>query len=198
MSDMLAAITPKSDQLNADDLIAGPRTIKIREVQIRGGPEQPVWIFFEGDNNKPWKPCKSMMRCLVYVWGNESVNYVGKLLTLYLDPSVRWGGMAVGGIRISHMSHLDKERSFALTATKGSKKPYTILPLVIQPKTTPAQKPQEGPSQAGIDDARAKLTNCAEHGLDALRDAWETLSAPLKKVLKPDLDALKAKILTPQ
>jgi hypothetical protein len=36
-------IIPKSDQLNADDLIGGPRTITITGVKA-GTPEQPVTI----------------------------------------------------------------------------------------------------------------------------------------------------------
>ena len=36
--DMREAIVPKSDQLNADDLIAGPMTVKVTGVAIKGGP----------------------------------------------------------------------------------------------------------------------------------------------------------------
>lgn len=131
MNDMASAITPKSDQTNADDLIAGPRTITITNVVIRGGQEQPVAISYEGDDGKPYKPCKSMSRCLVSVWGPDASEYVGRSLTLYRDPSVRWGGLEVGGIRISHMSHLATPMTMALTATKGSRKPFTVHPLKV-------------------------------------------------------------------
>lgn len=40
-------IQPKSDQLNADDLIAGPINITITSVR-RGNAEQPVGIEWEG------------------------------------------------------------------------------------------------------------------------------------------------------
>lgn len=40
--------------------------------------------------------------------------------------------MEVGGIRISHMSHIDKPVTIALTATRGNKKPVTVQPLVIR------------------------------------------------------------------
>ncbi len=43
--------------------------------------------------------------------------------------SKRW--VAVGGIRISHLSHIDKPITMALTATKGSKKLFTVHPLEI-------------------------------------------------------------------
>lgn len=129
MNDMTQAIVPKSDQLNSDDLIAGPITIKISDVKIRGGQEQPVSIHYEGDNGKPYKPCKSMSRVLVDAWGADAKQYIGRSLTLYRDPSVKWAGMDVGGIRISHMSGIESARTMALTATKGSRKPFTVHPL---------------------------------------------------------------------
>lgn len=129
MNDMAPAIIPKSDQLNADDLLAGPITIKITGVTVRGGQEQPVSIHYEGDNGKPYKSCKSMNRVLVAAWGPDSSKYVGRSLTLYCDPKVKWGGMEVGGIRISHMSDIDSPLTMALTVTRANKKPFTVKPL---------------------------------------------------------------------
>lgn len=129
MTDMSAVIVPKSDQMNSDDLIPGPRTITITRVDIRPGAEQPVSIFFEGDNGKPWKPCKSMARVLVYAWGPDAKAYEGRSVTLYRDPSVKWGGIQVGGIRISHMSNIDRDMVIALTETKGKRAPFQVRAL---------------------------------------------------------------------
>lgn len=129
MTDMSVTIIPKSDQLNADDLLAGPRTIAIIHVVISPGIEQPVDVHFDGDGGKPFRPSKSMRRVMVAAWGTEPAAYVGKRMTLYRDPSVTWGGMEVGGIRISHMSHLDAPMTMALTATKKARKPFTVQPL---------------------------------------------------------------------
>lgn len=131
MNDMTQAIVPKSDQMNADDLIAGPITIKVTEVTIRAG-EQPVSIHYDGDNGKPYKSCKSMNRVLVMAWGADAKNYIGRSMTLYRDPSVKWAGQDVGGIRISHLSHLESALTMALTATKGTRKPFTVKPLVVE------------------------------------------------------------------
>ena len=152
MNDMSVAIIPRSDQINADSLLAGPITITITEVDIRPGQEQPVSIFYEG--GKPWKPCKSMARALVHCWGRDANQYVGRSLTLYCDPKVTWGGLAVGGIRISHMSHIKSAVTIVLTATKGNKKPFVIKPLVVdvappavttagdaEPPVSPPKKP---------------------------------------------------------
>src|SRR5690606_34436220 len=69
---------------------------------------QPVSIYFEGDNNKPYKPSKGMRRVLVAIWGADAKAFVGRSLTLYRDDKVKFGGLEVGGIRISNASHIDK------------------------------------------------------------------------------------------
>jgi len=137
-TDMSQVIVPRSDQINADDLIAGPMNITIRDVRISGGQEQPVSIFFEG-SDKAFRPCKSMSRVLVQGWGPDSSKYVGRSLTLYRDASVKWAGMEVGGIRISHMSHIESEKLMMLTATNGSRKPHKVKPLVIEQAGDPAR-----------------------------------------------------------
>lgn len=142
--DMSTTIAPKSDQLNADDLISGPRTITITRVSANpagNGADQPVNVYFEGDGNKPFRPCKSMRRVMVHCWGKDAQQYAGRSMTLYRDPEVTWGGMKVGGIRISHMSHLDKPEVMALTATQKQRKPYRVEPLRMD---APAPKVDAG------------------------------------------------------
>lgn len=140
MNDMRQAITPKSDQTNSDDLIGGPQTITVTKVTIIPG-EQPVAIHFAGDAGKPYKPCKSMSRILVAMWGPDAGAYAGRSMTIYRDPSVKWGGMEVGGIRISHLSDIKRETVMALTMTKGNKKPFTVRPLQIAQVAAPATGP---------------------------------------------------------
>lgn len=138
MTDLTNTIIAKSDQINADDLTGGPRTIKITKVSAdTSSSEQPIVIGVEGDS-KVYKPCKTVRRLLVAVWGPNGNEYVGRSVTLYRDPTVKWGGLEVGGIRISHMSHIDKAVTIALTATRGNKKPTTVQPLVV--RDTPTQQ----------------------------------------------------------
>lgn len=129
MTDMRPTIIPKSDQLNADDLIGQTRTIKVTKVLLCGEAEQPIAINFEGDTGKPYKPCKGMRRVLVNAWGPDGNKYAGRSMTLYRDEKVKFGGLEVGGIRISHMSDIDKDVTMALTASKANRKPYTVHPL---------------------------------------------------------------------
>lgn len=147
MTDLTSAIEPKSDQLNSDDLVSGPRTIKITKVVVKEAGEQRVSISFEGDNNKPWKPAKTMTRLLVAIWKNkDSQSFVGKSVTLYRDPSVTWGSLAVGGIRVSHASHIDEKMVIAVRQKKGVSTPVTILPL--KEEQSPAQRQDAKPADA--------------------------------------------------
>lgn len=131
--DMTAFIVAKSDQLNADDLAGGPRTILITGVKANtDSAEQPISIYFEGDNNKPLKPCKTVRRIMVAVWGPQASEYIGRSMTIYRDPKVVFGGMQVGGIRISHMSHMEREMVVAANATRGKKAAHKILPLKVE------------------------------------------------------------------
>lgn len=141
MNDMVKVTEPKSDQWNFDDFQAGPITFKIEGVKVKGGQEQPVEISLAG-TPKFYRPCKSMSRCLVAAWGADSAKYAGRSLTLYGDPSIKWGGMAVGGIRISHMSDIDSALTMALTVTRANRKPFTVRPLkTAAPKGGDAHEP---------------------------------------------------------
>lgn len=178
MNDMTKVIEPRSDQLNADDLLIGPRTITVREVTIRPGTEQPVSIFYEGDNGKPYKCCKSMARVLVHAWGPDATKYIGRSMTLYCDPKVTWGGMAVGGIRISHLSHIEREMIMALTATKGKKSPFTVKPMVKAANASTQSSP------ALIIDAADKA---ARGGTETFRVHWKALSQDDRATLQLDI-----------
>lgn len=130
MNDLSFTIKPKSDQLNADDLIAGPITVTVQAVNVYESPDQPVSVVI-GNGYQPYKPCKSMRRLMIAVWGKHDSDWIGQSMTLFNDPSVTWAGAAVGGIRISHMTGLNKPFSVALTATRGKRKPYTVEPLQL-------------------------------------------------------------------
>lgn len=151
MSDLRPTIVPKSDQMNADDLIGRTMTIRITGVSVKMD-EQPVSIHFDGDGGKPYKPGKSMRRVLVNVWGPDGNQYIGRSLTLYRDEKVQFGGLAVGGIRISHMSDIPKEITMALTITRANKKPFTVKPLAAEPKVEAKARPTAKNATPAADD----------------------------------------------
>ena len=126
VNDLTDTIAPKSDQLNADDLLTGPLTVDIIDV-TRGSKDQPVVISIKG--KMPYKPCKTMIRVLITAWGQDGKDWAGKRMTLYCDPSVKFGGVALGGIRISHLSHIDGPMNMMLTQSRGRKAQVIVKPL---------------------------------------------------------------------
>jgi len=141
--DITHTIVPKSDQLNADSFVGGPKTYTVAKVTANeGSADQPINIYFEGEP-LVFRPCKSMRRVIVKIWGPDASKYGGRGMTLYRDPKVKWGGMEVGGIRISHMTGLEKAEVMALTETRAARKPYTVQPLKVEqaaPKVDKAAK----------------------------------------------------------
>lgn len=127
-------IIPKSDQLNSDDLSGTVKQIKITAVS-RGNLQQPIIINYEGDDGRPYKPCKTMRKLIIFAWGQDGSKWIGKSLKLYCDTSVKFGGENVGGIRISHMSHIEKQINASFVATRGMKKAFTVDVLEEKPKS---------------------------------------------------------------
>lgn len=183
MTDLSTTIAPKSSQLNSDDLITGPITIRITKVSANPStPEQPISIFYEGDGGKPYLPCKGMRRVLVNTWGSDGSKFPGRAMTLYRDPTVKFGGFEVGGIRISHMTDIAKPVTMALTASKASRKPFTVQPLKVDGGETPPE-------------ASAELIELADTaargGLNVLEQFWKGLTKTEQHSLKSRLEALK-------
>lgn len=142
-------IDPKVDQLTADHLIGRTLTIRVTGVNLTSS-EQPCEIHYEGENGLPYRPGKSMRRVLVHVWGGDVNKYVGRSMRLYRDDDVQFGGLKVGGVRISHMSDITSPQTLALTAKKGSKKAFKVLPLDAEKPATPQQTAEADPEPMQI------------------------------------------------
>jgi hypothetical protein len=138
MANVSHAILAKSDQLNFDDFSGNKRIITITNVQVNAS-EQPISIFYDGHNGKPWKPSKGMIRLICEAYSDESNNWVGKSIELYGDSTVKWAGKEIGGIRISALSHIEKGGLTAFIAlSRGKRRKQTIPLLVVEaPKPTP-------------------------------------------------------------
>lgn len=140
-------IVPKSDQLNYDDVVAGPITVTVTNLAM-GNSEQPVIVKIKnadtGEAMRDYKPCKSMRRVLIHVWGDKGKDWIGQSMTLYGDPNVKFGGVAVGGLRISHMTGIDKPVEIMLATTRGKRAPFVVNPLVgVETQTTEATEDKE-------------------------------------------------------
>jgi hypothetical protein len=157
--DLTASIEPRSDQINSDDLITGPITYTIREV-IAGKAESP-FDFLLHETERAYRPSKTMRRVIVAAWGPEAANYTGRRLTLYREPTIKFGGQTVGGIRVSHMSHIDQRVEVMLQVTRGKREKFTVNPLPDAPPPNPnaARLAELRAEWAGADESRrAEIT----------------------------------------
>ncbi len=128
-NDLSSTVIAKSDQLNADDLVE-QITITVTRVDKVSSKDQPVLIHSEG--RQPFKPCLTMRRMLISAWGKYKDEWVGRSMVVFCDPEVMWAGKEHGGIRVSHVSHISEPVSKMLAVTRGRKKLFTLLPLVVE------------------------------------------------------------------
>ncbi|WP_227439226.1 hypothetical protein [Methylobacterium sp. W2] len=137
-----------------------------------------------------------MRRVLVRVWGKDGNAYAGRRMTLYRDDSVRFGGVDVGGIRISHMSDITGAITMALTDKKGSRKPYRVEPLRDErgpdggkaPERDPA--PDESRPKTGRERLHDAGLKAATLGSASLRDFRDGLTVQQDAALAPILPEL--------
>lgn len=135
MMDVSDTIIAKSDQLNADDIIE-PITIKVEAVtKATVNGEKTFTVKYEGDQGRPFKPCKTVRRILIRAWGKDASQWAGRSMQLFTDPTVRWAGKPVGGIRIKALSHISGKMEIVLAEAKGMKKPHIIMPLATNTPT---------------------------------------------------------------
>jgi len=166
VKDLRTTIVPKSDQLNAEQLLGGPLTVTVSDVRVSDSAEQPVTVHYQGDDGHPYKPCKTMRKVLILAWGQDGSGWAGKAMTLYCDSSIMFGGVKVGGIRISHVSGIDRDIQVSLTATRGKKTLHTIKAL--KAAATKKAPPMTGrASQLAADVAAGRMAEAVE-----AFDAW--------------------------
>lgn len=136
LADLRATVIPRSDQLNFEDVQTQSITAVIKCVRA-GNAEQPVFIDLDGYEGRPYKPSKSMRRVLIGGWGADGHSWVGRSLTLIGDPSVKFGGVAVGGIKILAMSDIDSDFSMMLSVSRGKRSEHRVRKLEVKQPATP-------------------------------------------------------------
>lgn len=128
LSDVSGAIVIKSDQLNAEDFL-GDVTMDIIITKVEFHPtaqQQRLWIHSEG--LQPFKPCVTMIKALIDIWGKDSRPWIGRTLTLYRKNDVNFGGQKnIGGVRFSHLSDMQNPtHEMMLTVRRGLKELHTF------------------------------------------------------------------------
>ena len=131
--DIRAATKPKSDQLNYETFLTGPQTFTVSKV-TPGDRDHPVFIHMNECPATPYKPSKGMLKCIAQPdgWGDKSSQWVGKSITLYGDPTVIYGGVEVGGIKVEALSDINGDYETLISARRGVRKPHLIKKIVIQ------------------------------------------------------------------
>lgn len=160
--DFLGTTMAKSDQINAADLLGGPLVCQITDIQMTGSVDQPISIYVDA-HPQPWKPSKTSRRVLAACWADaDPSDWVGRWVVLYNDPTVMWAGKAEGGIRTSHLSHIDERKVIMTNATRGKKAAQTVEPYYPPDAEQPAAQPVFWP-----DDAFAKQLAAAQPKIDS-------------------------------
>lgn len=183
VEDLRPTIIPKSDQLNAEQLLGGPMTVTVSDVRLGSSEEQPVIVHYVNEGGRPFKPCKTMRKVLIHAWGPDGRDWIGRAMTLYNDPAVKFGGEDVGGIRISHLTDIERDVKVSLTSTRGKKAKYEIKRLsspvagqladITGSPTIEALKENFGASYKATKEAaaRAQLKAAYDARLKALSEA---------------------------
>lgn len=160
--DITDALAPKSDQLDAIELIT-PRTFTIDTGSKLGRRDDDGATVVDVrlvDFPRVWRPSKGMLDVIVTIWGTNAKEWAGHQVTLYNDPEVTFGKDKVGGVRISAMSGIDKTTTVQVRGRgRGARK----LPWRVEPIAAPAP-PTPEPTEA-------EVAACTD--TDALRDMWQ-------------------------
>ena len=154
---MTESLEARSDQINAVDL-SEPRTYTIEKVTA-GKATHPFDFHLVESPGKVYRPNLGMRRVIVDGWGPETSAYHGRRLTLFNEPTVIYAGVEIGGIRVSHMSHLDKPLKTSLAISQKKKVPYTVQPLI-----------ESAPAPAQSEPSAKAVAACTDP--DALRVMW--------------------------
>ena len=174
--DITDALAPTSDQLDAVELV-NPRTFTIDDGSRLGTRDGKTVAEIRLVNfPRVWRPSKGMLDVLARCWGTDAKAWVGRSVTLYNDPEVTFGRDKVGGIRISHLSHIDGPQTVQIRGRgQGARKiPWKVEPLDVAPAKPAA--PSESDVNASTDRA-------------LLRDWWGAYPH-LRDVIKARVDEL--------
>lgn len=174
--DFSSTTQAKSDQMNAVDLVGGPVAYRITNIKMTGSPDQPVSISVDG-HRQPWKPSKTFRRVMLLLWPETSPEeWIGRDVVLWCDPEIKFAGEKVGGIAISHASHINERKVFTLAESKGKRKTIIVEPFHAADAPAQSAEPIFWP-----DEAFAKRLAAAQPKIDSGELTAEAFIANLEK-----------------
>jgi len=181
---LAAALAPRSDQLNSDDLIVGNIVIQVTKVIVNlQSEQQKIIVHYVGDNGKPWKPSKSMGRALAEILGGDFSNWEGQEIELFRNKEISFGKDKCGGIQIAAMGALKNAITIMITTKRGVKSKFTIQPLKPSVIEQPKQQTQKviTPQREWA----TKIKAAINYGSEAVNEIWEKVP----EEFKPEMQA---------
>ncbi|MFH1184705.1 MAG: hypothetical protein V1755_06655 [Chloroflexota bacterium] len=189
--EVLASIVSRTDQLNAQDLEStGPITFTVKSVK-RGSKEQPIEIALVEDE-RFFRPCKTVRRCLIALWSDDAKSWIGKQLTIYTDPSVMYAGVRIGGLRVSHVSGIDCPKTLLLTKTRGKRSEVTVYPIQTPKDDAQIKEALAEIAAAETAEALKAVGFVLKQRPKAVQDAVRPAYKERLKALNPPVSALQA------
>jgi hypothetical protein len=107
-------------------------------------------------------------------------------MTIFTDPSVLYGGVRVGGLRISHVSGIDEPKTLMLTKTRGKKAEVVIHPIAA---LSPAEQKYIAESTEQLK-ATESLEELQGHG-EMLKTKSKAIQNALRPIYAARLEELK-------
>lgn len=185
--DVTKMCAAKSDQINAIDLISGPRIAKITDVKIFTETDQPIHVVLDGDSKRPWKCSKTSVRALAALYSSDASKWIGKHIEIYCDETVLWGGQQVGGVRQSRAEGITAPKRLTLTKSRQKKETVVINPLSADDiKAHYAElecKPDATPQEINRDALRTEMESVADDK-EAKAKWWRGLTDEEKAVVR--------------
>jgi len=157
--DISDTLAPKSEQLDAIDLIDGPRIFTVERV-TRNNTDQPINVHLK-EFPRPWRPGVNMRRVLGHCWSRDSSVWTGRRVELYRDPNVTFGKETPGGTRIRRLSHIDGPVDAPILLTRGKAGTWHVEPL---PDAAPPQDYTAQIANSDKDQLRALYTQLQQAG----------------------------------
>ena len=97
-------------------------------------------IYFK-EIDRGWVFSKTSGHCLAKMFGEDDDAWIGKRVTLFADPDVKFGGDQVGGIRVSGSPDISQPMTIRIKFPKKKAIEVTLTP------TAPSRPSQNQPQQ---------------------------------------------------
>lgn len=97
VSDMIVSKFLRKEDFE-EDQVCTIRGVKLEDMP--GDDGQQKWVLYFKENQKGMALNVTTIRVLEKAFGDDSDQWIGKRVMVYVDPNVSFGGRVVGGLRL--------------------------------------------------------------------------------------------------